>query len=276
MRNLYILIFILVTMMFISCNKNKEPYINVDAECVTIDSDGKAVAVNIVSNCTWSLETSNNWIKVKRGTGDNSLLISAAKNTSPENRTGSVTIKGNGVSSVIKVVQEQRNTISVDGATSISLDSNAQTFSITLLFNTLFEIKIPSDTTWLMVVENAKSLDNKEIVFSIKENTNKSAREANISITATGCQSITLKVIQAGAKQSLRYVVSGVTDFTAPLLGNKGNQAFISYDGTTVEYSSGISLPVKSETEFVIESPEIQTIFFEQCSGLESIDFSEL
>ena len=113
MRNLYILIFILVTMMFISCNKNKEPYINVDAECVTIDSDGKAVAVNIVSNCTWSLETSNNWIKVKRGTGDNSLLISAAKNTSPESRTGSVTIKGNGVSSVIKVVQEQRNTISV-------------------------------------------------------------------------------------------------------------------------------------------------------------------
>ena len=92
MKNRFLITLFFSFLMLASCEKTG-PYINVDTESVELGTNGEAVTVNVSANCTWSLATSEEWIKVKRGADALTLLISASKNQGTESREGTVTLK---------------------------------------------------------------------------------------------------------------------------------------------------------------------------------------
>lgn len=277
MKKLYIIFAILAACLVCSCKKEEAPFIKVDKDAVELDVNGTAVDVGVSSNLEWYLETSADWIKVKRNSSGGGIMISAAKNTSTEGREGTVTIKGQGAPSVsVKVSQVQMNSVSVTTSTVLTFDETAQNFSINISYNTPYKIDIPSDAGWLTMEPESKAMQSKDIVFHLAANEGKTARTAVFVISADGCQDISVTVNQTGVPQYFSFRVSGVQSFRVPSLDNKGNKATVEYDDNVLEYKAGCSLPVGTEKLFVVKSPDIQSVSFANCEGLDSIDFSGL
>lgn len=260
--------------LFFSCTKTSTPYIDIESEQVTIESDGAGVSIKVNSNCNWSLTTDQDWIKVKRNSAEGKLIISASKNLTPEDRNGSVTLKGDGVSKTVKVLQKQLNSISVDGTTSIKLNEEAHQLSFKVLFNTPFEVNIPKEADWLSLVDGTKAMQSKELQFYVKSNDSKNGREAIVSLTAEKCEPLKIIIYQTGRSQTVVFTVSSVERYPIPLLENKGNSATVESEGQTQDYKAGTYLNVNSESEFIIHSPEIQSVHFTTVEGLDAIDFS--
>lgn len=277
MKKLYIIIAVLAACLVSSCKKEEAPFIKVDKDAVELDVNGTAVDVGVSSNLEWYLETSADWIKVKRNTSGGGIKISASKNTSTEGREGTVTIKGSGAPSVsVKVSQVQMNSVSVTTSTVLTFDEKAQSFSINLSYNAPYKIDIPSDADWLSMDPESRAMQSKDISFRLAANEGKTARTAVIVISADGCQDISVTVNQTGIPQYFSFRVSGVQSFRMPSLDNKGKKATVEYDDNVLEYKAGGSLPVGTEKLFVVKSPDIQSVSFANCEGLDSIDFSGL
>ncbi len=273
MKNRYTALAVLSTLLFFSCVQNTAPYINVDEEEVSLDVEGTQISVNVSSNCEWKPVVSAAWIKAKASQG--MILISASRNLDTNSRKGSVTLKGEGITEVITVIQEQTNSIILKGSATIQLTEEAQRFSVNLRFNTPFEVNMPQNE-WLSLVDDSKAMQSMEVVFAVKENVSSSVREATVSFTADKCTPVELKISQSGIRPYFSYTVSAVSSFIVPYIENNGNKATVEYDGRIENYAAGAALDVNSSTEFTIRSAALQTVRFDTAEGLDSIDFSNL
>lgn len=274
MKNRFLITLFFSFLMLASCEKTG-PYINVDTESVELGTNGEAVSVNVSANCTWSLATSAEWIKVKRGADALTLLISASKNQGTESREGTVTLKAEGVSKTIKVKQAQMNVVNVIGDTQITMDSQPGQIEINVEFNTEFTSEITAGSEWLTIV-STKALSTKTITLKVAENNTKDTRQAQLVIKAEACQPVTVTINQTGQPQSFSYTVSGVSSFKVPSLDNKGNAATVKVNGQSYDYKAGTSLGVEGSTQFEITGPEIYGVSFNGCEGLDAVDFSQL
>ena len=258
----------------VSCNKTPKAFINLEVESVSLDSDGTSVSVSVNSNIPWSVRTADRWIKYKKNNGQ--LIVSANKNVLPDGREGKLLITGEGASSMLKVFQEQRNTIYVDGSTDIFVNDAEQYLSVSMNYNVPIEIVIPEDVDWVEITDESKAMQNRLLRLHIFSNSSRSERNARISIAAEGCEPVHLDIIQAGASLSFSFRVSGVEQFEVPLLENGGYPAQLIYGDNCVEYSTEMKIDISSETVFTIKSPNVVSIKFESCEGLDYVDFSRL
>ncbi|GAB3959303.1 hypothetical protein GCM10028805_55160 [Spirosoma harenae] len=76
---------------------------------LTIDATGSTPAVNITSNTSWSVSSSQSWLTASptSGTGNQALTLTIAANTVVDSRSATITVSANGVSNQIVSITQK-------------------------------------------------------------------------------------------------------------------------------------------------------------------------
>ena len=137
-----------------------------------------------------------------RGLTTTNLKFNIAKNSSYNNRVGTITVKQkNGeLSSIIKVYQSQEDAIILSNKTE-TISSESQTLEVELKTNVDFEVIIPEEATGWVSYISTRALRTETLMLNISENEDKDdSRTTDIYIKniASNLQD-TLTIIQEKA-----------------------------------------------------------------------------
>ena len=169
-----------------------------------LTNDAQTIDVEVKANVDFDIDISDDWITqvVTRGLSTTKLNFNIERNTSYDNRAGTITIKdknGN-LSSTIKVYQSQVDAIILSNKTE-NISSKYQTLEVELKTNVDFEVIISEAAkSWVSYIPT-RSLRSETLVLNIGENEDKDAtRSTNIFIkNKTSNLQDTLTIIQEKA-----------------------------------------------------------------------------
>ena len=239
--------------------------------------------IAIKSNADWTADSDKNWCKSSQVDND-VLVISVDENTTDYQRTAYVTVKTKDeVGKLeIKVVQKERNKVSVSKGTYHEIPVEGGTFDVTLQYNVAYQVQIPQDVTWIHEVKS-KVLSTKVHTFTVDENTTGLDRSSRISFTYPDSgisQQVTVK--QAGKLPKRQFgfkvvhsnmsfrkpVMTG--DFTGSVYWQPGQSSAL---GAYSEYTYPQS-GEKTVTFDLFGQAEEFTVEFQSIEGILEIDFS--
>lgn len=214
----YFYLLILTLLSFISCETelpegtwSKEPptpsvtyQLSIDKTTIVAKTEGSSEAFNITSDDSWTISTSETWIKVSdtTGAGDKTITVTVEANTGKDARSGTITVKGksSGSKSISVSQSGKEYSLSVD-KTKITVSGSSgssETFTIT----SDDSWTATSDVSWATLSATSGSGD-KTITVSISLNSTTTARSGNITVKGSNSGiSKTISVTQSG-KSSL-------------------------------------------------------------------------
>lgn len=238
--------------------------------------------IAIKSNADWTADSDKNWCKSSQVDND-VLVISVDENTTDYQRTAHVTVKTKDeVGKLeIKVVQKERNKVSVSKGTYHEILMQGGTFEVTLQHNVAYEVNIPDDVSWIHEMKS-KALSTKVHTFSVDPNATGLDRKAEILFTYPGVVSGRVTVLQAGKLPKRQFgfsVIHTNMSFKEPLMtGDYTGKVFwkpgqSSPLGTYPEYTYTQN-GEKTVTFDLFGQAEEFTVEFQSLEGLQEIDFS--
>jgi len=173
------------------------PLLTVNRSSVSFSHSGGNEAIDVSSNISWNVSESFSWISVvpSSGTNNSFFQISCDANTSVNERSGSVTVSGSGIS--------RRITVSQSGAPEL-LDVNPTTKNFqhtggnsSINVNSNVSWNVIESSTWLSASKSGNS-------FSIQCSANNSTSQRSTIITVSGGGlSKQVQVIQSPAPERL-------------------------------------------------------------------------
>lgn len=88
-----------------------EKYLRVDVGTINLNADNSTQQLKISSNIAWTLECSENWIKLSTngGTGDMTVNLTISENPSEDERSGIIIIKGANGTNLTVIVKQSGN-----------------------------------------------------------------------------------------------------------------------------------------------------------------------
>ena len=190
---------------FAGCQKEKEPEIPpslaLSASTLDFQSTGGAQTFTVTSNVSvWNITSGDAaWLTVTPTNGSNNgtVTVTADANTAITTREATITVSAEGVATqTVKVTQAavpvtlalSKNTLDFQyagGTQTFAVTSNASAWNVTF-----------GNASWLTVTPASGSNDGTVTVVAAA-NTVTAAREATITVSATGTTSQTVKVTQA-------------------------------------------------------------------------------
>ena len=193
-------------------------YLEISGESLqTFTNKADSRNVMIRSNTHWTVGITGNtdWISVTPTEGDNdgSITVSANDNTTNEERTAVVTLKGALGTSKELTVRQVAGTLEFE-TKELSFTNKAESRKVAIHSNTHWTISITGNTDWISVTPMEGNNDG-SITVAVKANTTNTEQEAMVTVNGTGGLSDVLKVIQAAASAptiSLPQVLSYTTD----------------------------------------------------------------
>lgn len=205
--------FCLLALLLVACDKidgiepivskeyiNKE-YINV-VSSLSLLGDGQETELMISANCSWSISYSASWLTVTPLSGSNNetVKVSADKNSTGQERTAILTIQGGNAPSKSVVVTQGKGsedpvvrTLS-SNTTSLSFEAKEESKTFTISSNTNWMISKPD---WCIVSVSSGN-GNADVVVTVAENPSKEQRSGQIVISGEGVSSVTIGVSQKG------------------------------------------------------------------------------
>lgn len=214
----------IVTLLLMACgggggDSDEEPivskdYINV-APNLQLLGDGQETELKISANCRWTISNSANWLTVSpsSGTNNETVKVSAGKNSTGQERTATLTIQGgNAPSRSVMVTQSigsenpVTKTLSTNLST-ISFEANKESKTFSISSNTNWTISKPDWCTMSM----SSGSGNADIVVTASENPSKDQRSSQIIVSGEGVNSVTVIVSQKGKDISLSVNVSSLS-----------------------------------------------------------------
>jgi hypothetical protein len=105
--------------------------LNVSSSSLNYTSTGGMQSTNITSNVNWTATTSANWITISQASGTGNATLNISLGNSEENRSGTVSISGGGVTRVVNISQTGNppsieTLLPADNSTDIAVDANFQ------------------------------------------------------------------------------------------------------------------------------------------------------
>lgn len=178
--------------------------LDVDATSLSFDSDGGSRSVKITGNDDWTAKSTTSWCTLSSasGAGAATLTVRAAKNTSYDSRSATVTIKGtqSGASFDIRITQSGQDIPTLDvnrSSLSFSSAAGSDTFEIS---GTDSWTVTSSSTSWC-TVSPTSGTGNKKVTVSVKANTDTTSRSATIKVKgADSGKTFTIEITQAAAE----------------------------------------------------------------------------
>ena len=183
-------------LMLTGCEKDDDftPEITVeDLTVETIPSYGGTRLLTFASNVPWKIEGADaaDWCTVSPSSGEPAativVTISARPNTLPDDRTVTLTLKGEGLEQTFPVTVVQRKTIFMDIAQSLYEDvpCEGQTFNIGLETNLSaaeYTVEVPEEYASWLSVARAKALTSDTVVVTVGASTQKEPRTGTVAV----------------------------------------------------------------------------------------------
>lgn len=169
-----------------------------------LSSDKHSLEVKLQTNVDLEVnipESAKSWISYveTKALADKVVILSVESNGTYGERTSEIYIKdkASSLQDTVKIIQAQNDAI-ILSQKEYKLSSEKQSFEVKLQTNVDIEINIPeSANSWVSIVET-KALNNKTLVFEIKENETNSDRVCDVIIKKNdNTLADTLKIIQA-------------------------------------------------------------------------------
>ena len=176
-------------------------YISV-ASNLSLLGDGQEAELEITANCNWSISSIASWLSVTPSSGSNSetVVISAEKNTTGQQRSATLTIRAGSAPTKSVVITQGKGTeepVIKTMSTNLSLMSfeateDSKTFTISS--NTSWTISKPDWCT--LSVSSGKG--NADVIVTASENPSKEQRSGQIVISGEEVNSLIINVSQKG------------------------------------------------------------------------------
>ena len=169
MKRVYILICLLYVLAIYSCKDEKVPQeFSVACQEYKVGSKGGSFSTSVVSNYDWSASSPNYWMTITVNNKENDYVkVMVEKNTTLEDRTGSVIIQSGDWSHTIKVFQERSSDI-VLSETDYKLSDEGGSISVELEANATYGIKITEE--WIQEDASSRAMEGHTHAFVISPN----------------------------------------------------------------------------------------------------------
>ena len=237
----------------ITINQSKSLGLLVTKDKFDLTNDAHTIDVEVKANIDFDISKSDEWITQvnTRGLTTTNLKFDIAKNSSYNNRVGTITVKQkNGdLSSIIKVYQSQEDAIILSNKTE-TISSESQTLEVELKTNVDFEVIIPEEATGWVSYIPTRALRTETLMLNISENEDKDdSRTTDIYIKniASNLQD-TLTIIQEKAPDVPTITTLDVYDIIRTSAKTGGE---ISTDG-------GAAILAKGVCWSILENPTIE------------------
>ena len=168
-----------MTAMMISCQK--DPELTVSKNDYSIGAQGGEISVDVSSNINLTASINADWLSIVSSTNSGGVWrFAAARNDTYEERSARIIFSGSGVSETVTVSQSQQDAI-IPTSLDYVLFYESQDFSLPLSSNVDYSVSSSAD--WIKQ-KGTRGLSNKELLFSVEENSGKMIREATITISS--------------------------------------------------------------------------------------------
>ncbi len=188
-------------------------------------ADGQTTEITISANCRWTITKDGDWLTVNPMSGANnqSIIISATKNTTGDVRTAVLTVSGGSLVRTVTVTQAKANdtpeapTLSVN-TTTLNFETKGGKQSFVITSNTNWTISSPA---WCSLSTTSGS-GNATITVDASENTTTEQRTGQIVINGEGVDAASISVTQQAKVPSL-----SVNTTTLNFETKGGKQSFV-------------------------------------------------
>lgn len=213
----------IVTLLLMACGggdgSGEEPFVSKDyinvAPNLQLLGDGQETELKITANCSWKISNPASWLTVtpSSGTNNETVRVSAGKNSTGEDRTAILTIQGGNAPTRSVVVSQSKGsedpivkTLSTN-LSSLSFEAKEGSKTFTISSNTNWTISKPDWCT----LSSSSGNGNADIVVTASDNPSKEQRSGQIVISGEGLSSVTISVSQKGKDISLSVNVSSLS-----------------------------------------------------------------
>lgn len=153
-----------------------------------------------------NIENNNSWVtnvapQTYSGTGSLKVTITVAANTSKDKRVGVVTVKDAKKNTVILTVTQPAYQAK-QYSQALAMAANGESKDITLTDLTTAISSIDTSVSWLTVTQQSYTSGSPTITVKAEANTQETARQATIVITATNGDQVTLTITQDAKEPS--------------------------------------------------------------------------
>jgi len=206
-----------------------DPTLTVSTTKVSLlKSANNLVVIDITSNTTWTATTNQSWLTINAGTtGNGTLTCTTAANPTIFDRIATVKIRANGVSDkIINVTQAAGDPVMSISAASVSVDKIANS-SGSIEFTNNVSWTATANQTWLKFKSYGYGSATLNFI-TLSDNPGVNARQAIVTIKATGVADKTITVTQTGADATL-----SISAITADLAKTANSSAPINVTSNT-------------------------------------------
>ncbi|GHT19797.1 hypothetical protein AGMMS4957_04870 [Bacteroidia bacterium] len=157
----------------------------------------------VTSNSTWTVSSNVGWCTMRplSGTGNGTITVSVAENTTASSRSAIITVTAGAATQMVIVTQAAANTTFTLDKTAISAPSAAASYPIAVTSNVSWLASVSSDAGWCTI--NPTSGTNSGVItVNVAENTTTSSRWAIITV-AVGAATQMVSITQAAANATL-------------------------------------------------------------------------
>ena len=246
-----------------------KPVLNISPSEITLEAQGEDFDLTIESNVKYTIGIEVDWLRYKTTTsvGTNKQeTFTVDANTSTEERQGTITISGGGLTRTVIVKQKGQvvkpeDPVLTVSQTDFSMGSKGGTISLTIESNVEYAVTIKDG--WVKQT-NSKAISSAALSFVIEENASTEARQTTIVISGGGLtRTVTVKQEGQAVKPEDPVLTVSQTDFS---VGSKGGTISLTIE-SNVAYAVTIKDGwVKQTNPKAISSADLSFVIEENAS----------
>lgn len=173
MKKIASLIITAAVLVFISGSSCKPeiPFIEASPTSVTFPQEGGTQTINLSTNSmSWTASVSGKGFSVSpsSGAGNATLQLTAAASVSPNDQTGTLTIKSGTMQASVAITQSARNTLILNGTNTV--EAAGGTYTLNLQYNTDYTVEIEEGAKSWIQYSGTKALSTATLQFLIAPN----------------------------------------------------------------------------------------------------------
>lgn len=269
----------------VSCDKEKEPILEVDYPGYDILSTGGIAAFSIKSNVEWTISNTDSWItELKPTAGKDDWWVTAVfgPNTELQERSSTFTVTGGGLTKTVVIKEKGADESLKIEYTRMSVPAEGGTAVFEVKSN--LDWKVTNTDSWITAITPAESKGDGAVAVTFAPNTELQARGSTFTVTG-GELTKTVAIWQSGVEESLAVEYTPVDIPAAGGTATFGIKANVDWTVssmnawvTKIEPESGTGDAVVMVTIDVNNTVDARTAIVTVKGGslTESIDISQL
>lgn len=209
--------FIILLLVFSSCKNNDPvitPEIQVAKEEITMSKESGTTNLAIKTNLSWTATSSETWCTLSPSSGEagtTQIIVSVTANTTSADRSALITINVGSLTKQISLTQKLTNFLILEHKNYTSAVEGGD-ITVNILSGTAYTTTIKQD--WITL--RSTSIDKKNQLFTIAENTTNFTREGFIIYTSEELTD-TVKIVQASKSISIPADATGMSSTATQL-----------------------------------------------------------